>query len=56
MFNSVDLHGDILYTKLMGMSSRTSWWLSRNSMTDETDARDADVFIAAIMYPGKPLV
>ena len=38
------------------MSSRTSWWWSRTSMTDVADARDADVFIATIMSPREPLM
>ena len=45
----------LLYPKLTGMPSRTSWWWPRTSMTNEADARDADVFVAAIMYPRKPL-
>ena len=33
----------MLYTKLTGMSSRTSWWWSRTYTTDDADAGDENV-------------
>ena len=40
---------DILYTKMILWPSRTSWWWSQTSITDDADARHADVFIATLL-------
>ena len=42
---------DILYTKLTGMPSRTSWWWSRTSTTDDADAGDENVPVGSILSP-----
>ena len=42
---------DILYTKLTGMPSRTSWWWSRTYTTDDADAGDENVPVGSILSP-----
>ena len=41
----------MLYTKLTGMSSRTSWWWSRTYTTDDADAGDENVSVGSIPSP-----
>ena len=42
---------DILYTKLTGLPSRTSWWWSRTSMADGADVSDKNVPVCRIPNP-----
>ena len=42
---------DILYIKMIPMTSPTSWWWSRTHIANVADARGADMSIASIMSP-----